>query len=187
MEADYLAWRLRISSDEATELHVKRQENQRERLSHFVGEYVIDGLGYGGIGLQLAHINALEAHRESLGLDTQVYGGYRGMNFLRDGTLFGPHSNERAREINESNQFNAAQVSNWRDQAGYVANNPFDHMTRGDTPEQRAPILASFAIDLLQPSGDDRKRIPEETALWTPIDGLKIEDTVQIVYHRGKV
>lgn len=202
--AEYLAWRLRISDAEAEELQRQRVENQQVHLPHLIGEYMVDGLGYGRFGLQAAHIRALVAHGQALGLPEQVYGGYRGIGFLRDGIFFGPHSADSAQRIAQRRQFHAAQVGSWLGQVGYAKNNPFNHMTRGERPGESAPILTTFAKGMLvaavlkplyNPADNPliaalNNRVPtvdSETAFWQPNDGLSIEDTVQVVYHRSKV
>lgn len=204
LSAEYLAWRLKMSNTEAEDLQAQRAENQRAKLPNLIGEFVINKLGYGPAALQKAHIAALVAHGQALGLPEQVYGGYRAWGLLWDGTLFGPHSDDAAQEIGHTRQFHAAQVRNWREQAGYAKNNPFDHMTRGEKPNQSAPILATFNKTMLEapptrmldnPDNNPlitifNKRVPTvdyDTALWQPKDGLAIEDTLQVIYHRGQV
>lgn len=192
MQPGYLAWRLGLSLDEANTLQAQRQLRQRERLPNFVGEYVINGLGYGGRELQEIHIGALVAHSKALGLDEQIYGGYRCMNFLRDGALFGPHSDKGAEGIKADNSFCAIRVDNWRYRVGFANKNPFNHMTRGEIPGQSAPILASFALHMLTTAAEWEEAVTFDTFYWTPTKdssgrSLQIEDTVQVVYHRGIV
>lgn len=186
MGVDYLAWRLRISHTEAEDLQDQRTANQRASLPNLIGEFVIDKLGYGGYGLQIAQIGAIVAHERALGLEEQAYGGYRGIGFLHDGVLFGVHSTEAAKKIGQRRRFNAAQVQSWREQAGWAKNNPFDHMTRGANPSQLAPILATFAMRMLE-AVDPLEIVDADTSFWQPRDGKSIEDTLQVVYHRGKI
>ena len=179
-----LSSQLGISADEAVELFELRRQNQERSLPNLLGEFVIDNLGLGGFGLQRAHIGAISAHAEAVGLETQVYGGYRALNFLRNGTLFGADSPSGALEIRDRNQFHAAQVSAWKEQAGYAKNNPFDHMTRGENPGQSAPVILGFSMEMLD-DAEGVHGVTYDTAFWQPHEGKTIEDTVRIAYHRG--
>jgi hypothetical protein len=184
MGPDYLSAQLNISLSEADEVFERRRQNQERSLPNLLGEFVIDNLGHGEFGLQMAHIEAIAAHTEVVGLETQVYGGYRAFNFLKNGTLFGPDSPLGAIRIRDRNQFHAAQSANWKEQAGYAKNNPFDHMTRGEIPAQSAPVILGFSVEMLD-DAECVERINYDTAFWQPHEGKTIEDTVRIAYHRG--
>lgn len=181
LDANYLEGRLQIPSSEAEKLLMERRENQRLRMPGLAGEFVMYKMGFGDFGGQLSCINAIEQTRLNLGLPTLVYGGYNSENFVKHGSLDGPFVTPRQRErIFSPRIFCASTIKFWRENAGYAAHNPFDHMSRNDGGRPM-PIIVGYEHDCLEsPHGADSA--DPETVVWRPKNNLSIDETVRIVF-----